>query len=104
MDLINKRKQEIKALMTSKSISHCALEGFDLCLETLRSAKAIYQDLFGEKMTKNSPDVIFKIYSNLISSETEIAIKNSLLLKKEQAASDESNFTSSLYNRDKNFS
>lgn len=103
MDLVNKRKQEIKDLMANKNLSNCAFEGFNLCLETFRSAKIIYQDLFGEQMTEKSPEVIFKIYANLVSSETEVAIKNSLLAKRDQIKSDDSDFASN-YNRDKNFS
>lgn len=86
-NLINKRKEEIKQLVESETIIPFAEKGFDLCLETFRSAKSIYQELFGETMNEKSPEIICKIYQNLLSAETEVAVKHAMLTRKKTESS-----------------
>lgn len=76
MSIIDSRKKEIETLIIEKKIVPVATQGLDLCFETLKTAKCIYQELFGEELNANSPDYILQIYNHLINSEAEIAIRN----------------------------
>ncbi len=76
MSIIDSRKQELETLIKEKKVIPFAIQGLDLCLETMRTAKCIYQDLFGTELNANAPENILKIYNSLVSSETEIAVRN----------------------------
>jgi 2-hydroxychromene-2-carboxylate isomerase len=76
MSIIDSRKQELESLIKDKKVIPFAIQGLDLCLETMRTAKCIYQELFGQEMNASSPEHILKIYNSLVSSETEIAVRH----------------------------
>lgn len=104
-DLIKKRKEEIQQLVADQAIIPFAEKGFDLCLETFKSAKTIYQELFGEEISSNAPEVICKIYNNLINAETEVAIKQTILnRKKDQPNIDDNTLLKLISSNNKNLS
>lgn len=85
MSIIDSRKQELENLIKEKKVIPCAKQGLDLCFETMKTAKCIYQELFGE-LNSSSPEHILRIYSLLVSSETEIVIRNATEQMKQRKA------------------